>query len=415
MSKKNKEAIKKFHFVEEKEESPKSSYEKDNKVNIKTLLNDSGEDTDTQLFNEREMAIIKENLKDEKENNFFKKLYFGFKFRIGLLLGIALICFILGSFCIVKSLNSTKMEPLQYVENADATYKVCVSTEDPYLTNCVDYSNNIPTKDVNNIQVDFSYLAHFEKEADLNLTYHIEAINRIYDKFDSSKILYENKDMLMEKSPISIHSTIADLDTNFQIDFRKYNDFVVDYQNKYTMSSESSLEVIVYADNGEETYELGTMNIPLGVEKLVVFKNFPKQQEKSMKLLIRDWNDKSTIEIILGCMLMLAGVFAIVNLTKLVLTTISKKTEYERRLSELLTTYDRIIVEARGGYESNIIKKTIKVPTFEDLLDAREILNKPIIFSRVNNIKSEFIVEDDDKLYKYVLKEVDIQKEISNH
>ena len=29
------------------------------------------------------------------------------------------------------------------------------------------------------------------------------------------------------------------------------------------------------------------------------------------------------------------------------------------------------------------------------------------IFSKVNNVKSEFIVEDDNILYKYVLKEAD--------
>ncbi len=418
MEKKNKEEIEKFHFVEEekqKEHSPKSSYQDDKKVNMKTLLKDSGEDTDTQLFNTREMAIIKENLKEEKENNLFKRIYFGFKFRVGILLGIVLICFILGCICIVRSLNSTKMEPLQYVENADATYKVCVSTEDPYLKNCIDYSNNIPTQNVKNIQVDFSYLAHFDKETDLNLVYHIETINRIYDKFDSSKILYENKDILLDQSPIPVHKTTADFDTNFEIDFKKYNDFVLDYQSKYTKSSESTLELIAYVNNGEETYELGTMNIPLGVEQLTIFKNFPKQQEKNMKMLVRDWNNRSMIDLVLGCILVLAGVFAIVNLTKLALTTINRKSEYDKRVLELLTTYDRIIVEARGGYTSDIVKKVIKVPNFEELLDAREILKKPIIFSRVNNVKSEFIVEDDEKLYKYVLKEADIEKKISKH
>ena len=29
----------------------------------------------------------------------------------------------------------------------------------------------------------------------------------------------------------------------------------------------------------------------------------------------------------------------------------------------------------------------------------------------INNVKSEFFVEDEDKLYKYVLKEADLEKE----
>ena len=117
--------------------------------------------------------------------------------------------------------------------------------------------------------------------------------------------------------------------------------------------------------------------------------------------------------IVVGAVLVLLAMFATTYLTKLALKTINRQSNYEKRLTEILTDYDRIIVEARGGYTSNTEKKVIKVPNFEELLDARDMLNKPIIFSKVNNIKSEFIVEDDNKLYKYVLKEVDIEKEMS--
>ena len=85
-----------------------------------------------------------------------------------------------------------------------------------------------------------------------------------------------------------------------------------------------------------------------------------------------------------------------------------KKNKYQDKLNEIFREYDRLIVIARDGYVSNIKKKIIKVNTFEELLDARDILEKPIIFSKINDIKCEFIVEDDDKLYKYVLKEVDL-------
>ena len=129
---------------------------------------------------------------------------------------------------------------------------------------------------------------------------------------------------------------------------------------------------------------------------------------------LRDWTNKSTWYIILGSILILLSIFALVYLTKLVLATLEKKTKYEKAVMDILTTYDRIIVEARNGYESNIVKKVIKVPNFEELLDAREVLNKPIIYSRINNVKCEFIVEDEDKLYKYVLKEADVEKEWIN-
>jgi len=44
------------------------------------------------------------------------------------------------------------------------------------------------------------------------------------------------------------------------------------------------------------------------------------------------------------------------------------------------------------------------------LLDARDTLEKPIVYVRVNNVKSEFYVEDIDKVYKYTMKESDFLK-----
>ena len=48
-----------------------------------------------------------------------------------------------------------------------------------------------------------------------------------------------------------------------------------------------------------------------------------------------------------------------------------------------------------------------KVENFDELMDARNTLNKPIIYCKINDIKSEFIVEDDERIYKYVMKESD--------
>ena len=86
----------------------------------------------------------------------------------------------------------------------------------------------------------------------------------------------------------------------------------------------------------------------------------------------------------------------------------TSRNKYQTLLTQILREYDRIIVIARDGYESNVKKKVIKVANFDELLDARDTLEKPIIYSRVNDVKSEFIVEDDEKLFKFILKESDL-------
>lgn len=87
--------------------------------------------------------------------------------------------------------------------------------------------------------------------------------------------------------------------------------------------------------------------------------------------------------------------------------SLNNKSKYEIKLAQILKEYDRIIVQLKDGQYPLSDKRVIKVSNFLELLDARDTLEKPIVYVRVNNIKSEFYVEDADKVYKYVMKESD--------
>ena len=52
-------------------------------------------------------------------------------------------------------------------------------------------------------------------------------------------------------------------------------------------------------------------------------------------------------------------------------------------------------------------KTVVKVTKFKELLDAKTVLDKPIVYVRVNDIKSKFIVEDVDSIYEYTIKDLD--------
>ena len=85
--------------------------------------------------------------------------------------------------------------------------------------------------------------------------------------------------------------------------------------------------------------------------------------------------------------------------------TFTKKSKYEIELSKLLREYDKHIVNSKDGYTYDESKDIVKVESLKELVDAANIISKPVIYSKINNVKSEFIVEDTDKVYKYVLKD----------
>ena len=96
------------------------------------------------------------------------------------------------------------------------------------------------------------------------------------------------------------------------------------------------------------------------------------------------------------------------RVTRLVMRVTNNRSKYQQKLMQILRDYDRIIVIARDGYETNKMREVVKVKDFDELLDVKDNLNKPIIFSKVSEVKCEFIVEDEEKLYKYVLKDEDV-------
>ena len=78
-------------------------------------------------------------------------------------------------------------------------------------------------------------------------------------------------------------------------------------------------------------------------------------------------------------------------------------------MNEILTTYEKDIINSVGDYYAPSDSKLIKVSSIEELVNVRKMINKPIVYTKVNNVKSEFYLEDRDVIYKYTLKEADLE------
>ena len=347
--------------------------------------------------------------KSRVEHNISKKLYIGFKTRVTVLIVLVLGFFIIGLILMYKALSSTEIKTVQYDESADANYKICITSSDPYLKNCID-SYNGPITNVTDVKVNYKYLAKTEKNAKLNLTYYVTAISRVYDKFDSSRVLYEYEETVLPKKRLEFKDGKVAIDEDYNIDIKKINESVLEYQNKYIYSSNAIVEIVSYIDDGNKRYKTGTINIPLSENEFKVYKNFISSKSHDIDVEVREWTERETVLMIIGTVLMFISLVSLFVLTKLVAKSLVKKSKFEQKIDDILTTYEDLIVDSTDEYEIDKTKKKVKLKKFEDLLDTRKMLDKPIIYSRVNNVKSEFIVEDYEKIYIYVLKEADVEK-----
>ena len=90
--------------------------------------------------------------------------------------------------------------------------------------------------------------------------------------------------------------------------------------------------------------------------------------------------------------------------------TSPKKTLYDLTLAKILREYDRVIVDSKKIVYMD--GEVLDVKSFIELLDVRDIIEIPIIFSEVHKgLKSIFIVKTANENYRYVLKMADLERE----
>ena len=360
-----------------------------------------------EIKSEEEKNESSEKSTEIKNNNLGKKIYIGFEARVITMVLIVLCLFFGACYFILEACNFSKDRVVTYNENSKVNYSVCVNNSDYYNKSCLNEGMEYLSAITENITASFNYNVNLSTEIDYNMAYHIVGITKIYDKADNKKVFYESEDLLVERTDISDISDMINFDREVLIDYNKYNNYVKGYKDKYGIDALSSLEVILYLDEAEETRAVSSMTIPLGNDTFGIKKTAISNNDKEVKIDNDVWNEYNVICAVCASVLIILSLMVLFRVTSLVLKVTNNKTKYQMMLAHVLKEYDEMIVNTRDGYEIPANKKLIKVASFKELIDARNTLNKPILYSKINDVKSEFVVEDSEQVYRYVMKEAD--------
>ena len=346
------------------------SNEKNNNIennNQSNNLNDASENNSLDSFN---------YVKDSNTIANKKQFYISYESRFALLL--AFIFILLGSslYLVFEAFNIGKRTTVNYTEIGNANYSVIYNKTDDYANNNMSENMKYISSLINKIKINYDYNIKFSNNINYNLKYSVKALLTITDPDDDTQILKQDEDTLVKDTKVSTSNNILSFSTDTNIDYNKYNQYVINYKNNYSISANANLQ-----DS-------------LNTTKSIV------EKENS-------WTAYNSVCAFLSIALIILCIILIIRLIKLILNS-NKRSKYEEKLNSILRNYDRVIVSAKESY--NVDGRTIvKVYTFDELLDARDTLGKPIIYYKVNNVKSEFYVEDEYKVYKYTLKEADFK------
>lgn len=338
-----------------------------------------------------------EKEENKKDNKRFK-FHYSFEARVATTIFIILVLFISSCVLIYKVVNHTKPSKVYYNEITSSNYEVCLKSY-----NCEQEDITYNANDINIIKVKFNYSNKYAKKIKYNLNYNIVANIKVYENDSRQNVLYEKERELVEKEDVSNTGDFIDITRKVSIDYQKYREEVKDY---YLNVAEC--EVSFYVNEPNETRKVTSVIIPLNKDSFEIERKNTTNIDRYVNVDTNLWDKYSIICTIIASILIIITLIIVYKATRIVLRVTNNKTIYQQEVDDILKEYDDIIVVARDGYESNINRKIVKLENFEDLLEIQRKKNKPIIYSRINDIKSEFLIED-DKLYKVVYKESDYE------
>ncbi len=348
--------------------------------------------------------VIKANNDNKNLNNertLKRKIHISFEARLLTMLFLIFILFLGACYFILKTINYGNSESITYNENTDIYYEVCLNNEQECLDEGLAYDSEI----INRIDTSFDYTVEYSKNVESNMSYYITAKTRVFDRNRLDEVLFQEEETLINKDNYTNIGNKVNINETVEIDYTKYINKILPYLTQGDTESYGEIQLSLFLKDEEDAREVSSLVIPLTGKSFHISKNIISNENQIIEVSSNKWNDSNINDAVIASILIVFCLIIVYRCARLVILVTSNRSFYQKTLQNILSEYDRLIVVARDGYTSNEDKEIIKLDSFDELLKIRDIIQKPIIFSRINNIKSDFIVEDNEKLYKYTLKE----------
>lgn len=356
-------------------------------------------------------ALKESASKEEKETNNKvvtnsnpKVKHFNFIARVCTLVAMILLFLSMCLFFTFKAIGYELGESTTYSEYTSNNYSVCTKEIGFYENNCVGKDLDYISSIINNIHATFNYEAVYSKNITIDSNYYVIGRLNIFSEDNKSHIRYTKEDTFIDSTELKLKDDVVSFSTNVDIDFNMYKAFVQEYITKTGVSSGAELEVSLYLESDGVSRKISYINIPLTEETFMITSSNLDNQNQ---LVVFNDKNKTTdpFYMFIAAICLFMDVLLFTYLVNLIYMIYHLDNEYNKELKRILKEYDNIIVNATSDYIIPEGSRVIEVSSFRELLDARTSIERPIVYERINNIKSKFYLEDGNTIYLYKMKD----------
>ncbi len=370
-------------------------------------------------FTNKEINMPSEifNNSTEEQDNKFNKIYLGYNERLLMNISIILVLMILGIILFISSVSVKTKSNIAYSQTGNLDYKVYLKENDYYTESYLEENMQYISSLIDDVDVDFKYNFNANENINYKYTYYVQGNLVVANDEDKSKIIYSKTEKL--SSPKTITKTSSNgfaINEKVKVDYEKYNNLAKQFKSSYAINADSNLELSLIINIEDEKGNIiksldkddMKLIIPLA-QQIIDIKTSLKGINNSDNVSVyKDFNISNKIVFSLSIISLVISLVFIVRLLLFLNKTKAKKTIYDITLAKILREYDRVIVNSKRVVDLN--SEVIDVNSFNELLDVRDNIEKPIIFSEIHKgQKSIFIVKTANETYRYILKLADLE------
>ena len=313
---------------------------------------------------------------------------------------------------------------ITYNENVSITPSICLTNNQFLTSECSTEAKSYVTSLINNINLLFNYNISSSDFANYTYSYKIVAHTVANEKGDSDKIVYETNDTLDSGTFNNSNVNYFNVDKTINFDFQKYNNTIAEFKRNYVLALDSKVEILATVSavakyDDRDSVELNktlVLSIPLTDQTVNIDRTLSNYTHSDTDVHYIDSSNYHNLGVALS-ILMETDFIVTVLVVLLLVHLIPKENAYKKRINKILKEYDRAIVKVKHSPSLKGLN-IITIESFEELLDAKDNLDKPILFYE-NKPRgySAFIIIAENEAYIYSLtvydeKEKRMKKEI---
>lgn len=353
----------------------------------------------------------------EKDYHF----YFSYSIRIALMFLCIAIIAGLAFKCFDDSFSEEKNITLNYKEKASIDYDVTLLENNLFDEGVLNPADTYISGFIDDISTDFKYDFELDSESNIEYTYYVDTIMEIKDNKTGDVLSHKFNNLIPETSKELKNTKVLNFTQNVNLDYDSYNNLAKALKESDELKDLNAevngniylklyIDIKVSNDNFKKVLkhnDVIEVKIPLlSTQVDVSMTDKIDNKHTYVQHLNAELIDEPMLFI--GIVLLIVDTIFLLVTFSFIFKTTPKKTKYMKLRDGLLKDYDSVIVNSKT-IPSDEGYTVIDCYSFSELMDAQKLLNKPIIYNElVKNQKCVFVIVSDNELYKFVLKEVDI-------